>query len=449
MFEDTIIAPATAMVKQAIAIIRMSGIDGYKIINKIFSKKVTPHGNQVCYGYLKDGNEIIDHVILVCFKKPNSFTGEDIIEINCHGGVLVTNNIIKLLLKNGARLANRGEFSQRAFLNGKLNLIQTDAINNLINATNDTSAKIALNNLQNKNTHLIITYRNQLLDIIANIEVNIDYPEYDGVCDLTTQELNQQLLGLEQKINDLVNISKVGKMINDGINVLILGKPNVGKSSLLNALMNEDKAIVSDLPGTTRDIVEGKINLGALTLNIIDTAGLREAVDKIEQIGIDKAFQQAINADLILIVADNYEDLINLNPDLKELIKDKEYFLVLNKNDLFVPQSQTDNLEQNILIISALKRDIKALIDKILNLYNTTQITKDDQLVLSNIKQVSLLERVANAIKNAYNNSASGFPVDIINVDLHEAWEILGDIIGENYEDDLLTTIFNKYCLGK
>ncbi|ELL44697.1 tRNA uridine-5-carboxymethylaminomethyl(34) synthesis GTPase MnmE [Spiroplasma melliferum] len=449
MIEDTIIAPATAMVKQAIAIIRMSGVDSYKIINKVFSKKIIQEGNQIYYGYLRDGKEIIDQVILVCFQKPNSFTGEDIIEINCHGGVLVTNNIIKLLLKNGARLANKGEFSQRAFLNGKLNLIQTDAINNLVNATNDTSAKIALNNLQNKNTYLISTYRDELLDIIANIEVNIDYPEYDGVGDLTTQELNQRLLILEQKINDLVKISKVGKMIDDGINVLILGKPNVGKSSLLNALMNEDKAIVSDLPGTTRDIVEGKINLGPLTLNIIDTAGLRETVDKIEQIGIDKARQQVINADLILIVADNYADLINLNPELKELIKNKEYLLVLNKTDLLNMQTQKKNLQQNILLISALKRDIKSLIDKILNLYKTAQITKDDQLVLSNIKQISLLEKVANSIKNAYNNSTSGFPVDIINVDLHEAWEILGDILGENYEEDLLTTIFSKYCLGK
>ncbi|WFG96428.1 tRNA uridine-5-carboxymethylaminomethyl(34) synthesis GTPase MnmE [Spiroplasma citri] len=449
MIEDTIIAPTTAMVKQAIAIIRMSGVDSYKIINKVFSKKVIQEGNQIYYGYLRDGKEIIDQVILVCFQKPNSFTGEDIIEINCHGGVLVTNNIIKLLLKNGARLANKGEFSQRAFLNGKLNLIQTDAINNLVNATNDTSAKIALNNLQNKNTYLISTYRDELLDIIANIEVNIDYPEYDGVGDLTTQELNQRLLILEQKINDLVKISKVGKMIDDGINVLILGKPNVGKSSLLNALMNENKAIVSELPGTTRDIVEGKINLGPLTLNIIDTAGLRETVDKIEQIGIEKARQQVINADLILIVADNYADLINLNLELKELIKNKEYLLVLNKTDLLNMQTQKKNLQQNILLISALKRDIKSLIDKILNLYKTAQITKDDQLVLSNIKQISLLEKVANSIKNAYNNSTSGFPVDIINVDLHEAWEILGDILGENYEEDLLTTIFSKYCLGK
>ncbi|APE75779.1 tRNA uridine-5-carboxymethylaminomethyl(34) synthesis GTPase MnmE [Spiroplasma citri] len=449
MIEDTIIAPATAMVKQAIAIIRMSGVDSYKIINKVFSKKVIQEGKQIYYGYLRDGKEIIDQVILFCFQKPNSFTGEDIIEINCHGGVLVTNNIIKLLLKNGARLANKGEFSQRAFLNGKLNLIQTDAINNLVNATNDTSAKIALNNLQNKNTYLISTYRDELLDIIANIEVNIDYPEYDGVGDLTTQELNQRLLILEQKINDLVKISKVGKMIDDGINVLILGKPNVGKSSLLNALMNENKAIVSELPGTTRDIVEGKINLGPLTLNIIDTAGLRETVDKIEQIGIEKARQQVINADLILIVADNYADLINLNLELKELIKNKEYLLVLNKTDLLNMQTQKKNLQQNILLISALKRDIKSLIDKILNLYKTAQITKDDQLVLSNIKQISLLEKVANSIKNAYNNSTSGFPVDIINVDLHEAWEILGDILGENYEEDLLTTIFSKYCLGK
>lgn len=248
MFENTIIAPVTTIVKQAISIIRISGIDSYKIINKIFSKKIIPKGNQICFGYLKNGMEIIDQVILICFQKPNSFTGEDIIEINCHGGILIVNNIIKLLLKNGAFLAKKGEFSQRAFLNGKLNLIQTESINDLINATNNTSAKIALNNLQNKNTYLINNYRNELIDIISNIEINIDYPEYDGVGDLTIQELNKKLLILNKKINDLIKISKVGKIINDGINVLILGKPNVGKSSLLNSLMNEDKAIVSELP---------------------------------------------------------------------------------------------------------------------------------------------------------------------------------------------------------
>lgn len=449
MFEDTIIAPATAIVKQAIAIIRMSGFDSYKIINKIFSKKIIPHGNQVYYGYLLDNNETIDQVILVCFEKFNSFTGEDVIEINCHGGVLITNKIIKLLLKNGARLAYRGEFSQRAFLNGKLNLIQTDAINNLINATNDISAKIALNNLQNKNTNLINAYRDELLDIIANIEINIDYPEYDGVGDLTIQELNQRLLILEQKINDLVKISKVGKIINDGINVLILGKPNVGKSSLLNALMNEDKAIVSDLPGTTRDIIEGKINLGPLTLNIIDTAGIRNTIDKIEQIGINKAINETINADLILVVSDNYFDLINLNKNFKQLIKNKKYLLILNKSDLLKNLVENELMQQNIIAVSALNRDIKMLVNKILILYNTDNIIKDDQLILSNIKQIYLLEKVANSIKNAYNNSTNGFPVDIINVDLHEAWEILGDILGKNYEDDLLTTIFSKYCLGK
>ncbi|WP_425380009.1 tRNA uridine-5-carboxymethylaminomethyl(34) synthesis GTPase MnmE [Spiroplasma endosymbiont of Stenodema calcarata] len=447
MFEDTIIAPATAIVKQAIAIIRMSGADSYKIINKIFSKVVVPNGKQVLYGYLSDNREVIDQVVLVCFENPNSFTGEDIIEINCHGGILITNKIIKLLIKNGARLANRGEFSQRAFLNGKLNLVQTNAINDLVNATNDTSAKIALNNLQNKNTHLIRAYRDELLDIIANIEVNIDYPEYDGVGDLTTQQLNQRLIILQQKINDLVTLSKVGKIINEGINVLILGKPNVGKSSLLNALMNEDKAIVSDLPGTTRDIVEGKINLGPLTLNIIDTAGLRKTVDKIEQIGIDKARQQVKTADLVLIVADNYLDLVNLDRDVEELIKAKQYLLVLNKNDL--PNVAKVGTAKNLVAISALNRDIKDLIDKILLLYNTEDIIKEDQLILSNIKQISLLEKVANSLKNAYNNSTSGFPVDIINVDLHEAWEILGEILGENYEDDLLSTIFSKYCLGK
>ncbi|AHF61557.1 hypothetical protein P344_07080 [Spiroplasma mirum ATCC 29335] len=448
MINDTIVAPATSMMNQAISIIRLSGPDAFPIINKIFSKVVKPHKNEIHYGFIKDGEETLDQVLLMCFETPNSFTGEDVIEINCHGGVYITNKILKLLLKNGARLANRGEFSQRAFLNGKINLIQAEAINDLVHATNDQSAKIAISNLQNKNISVINNFRNDLLDIIANIEVNIDYPEYDGVGDLTVGELHEKLKVLSNKVAEIIALSKIGKVVNDGVNLVILGQPNVGKSSLLNALLNEDKAIVSDTPGTTRDIVEGRVNIGNLTLNLTDTAGIRTTDNEIEQIGINKAKKQITLADLVLLVFDSTRSLSLEEQELLELTKNKKRIIIINKIDLN-PHHQYHFPADHQIEIAAIRRDIKPLINKINELFSTDQLFKDDTIILSNIKQISILENVEKSLKNAYNNSTVGFPVDIVNVDLYESWNLLGELLGESYDDNLLDTMFSKYCLGK
>ena len=448
MINDTIVAPATSMMNQAISIIRLSGPDAFPIINKIFSKVVKPHKNEIHYGFIKDGEETLDQVLLMCFESPNSFTGEDVIEINCHGGVYITNKILKLLLKNGARLANRGEFSQRAFLNGKINLIQAESINDLVHATNDQSAKIAISNLQNKNISVINNFRNDLLDIIANIEVNIDYPEYDGVGDLTIGELHEKLKVLSNKVSEIIALSKIGKVVNDGVNLVILGQPNVGKSSLLNALLNEDKAIVSDIPGTTRDIVEGWVNIGNLTLNLIDTAGIRTTDNEIEQIGINKAKKQITLADLVLLVFDSTRSLSLEEQELLELTKNKKRIIIINKIDLN-PHHQYHFPADHQIEIAAISRDIKPLINKINELFSTDQLFKDDTIILSNIKQISILENVEKSLKNAYNNSTDGFPVDIVNVDLYESWNLLGELLGESYDNNLLDTMFSKYCLGK
>ncbi|AHF58345.1 tRNA uridine-5-carboxymethylaminomethyl(34) synthesis GTPase MnmE [Spiroplasma eriocheiris] len=448
MINDTIVAPTTSMMNQAISIIRLSGPDAFPIINKIFSKVVKPHKNEIHYGFIKDGAETLDQVLLMCFENPNSFTGEDVIEINCHGGVYITNKILKLLLKNGARLANRGEFSQRAFLNGKINLIQAEAINDLVHATNDQSAKIAISNLQNKNISVINNFRNDLLDIIANIEVNIDYPEYDGVGNLTVGELHEKLKVLSNRIAEIIALSKIGKVINDGVNLVILGQPNVGKSSLLNALLNEDKAIVSDTPGTTRDIVEGRVNIGNLTLNLIDTAGIRTTDNEIERIGINKAKEQITLADLVLLVFDSTRSLSVEEQELLELTKNKKRIIIINKIDLN-PHHQYRFSADHQIEMAAINRDIKSLINKINELFSTDQLFKDDTIILSNIKQISILENVEKSLKNAYNNSTDGFPVDIVNVDLHESWNLLGELLGESYDDNLLDTMFSKYCLGK
>ncbi|AGM25592.1 tRNA uridine-5-carboxymethylaminomethyl(34) synthesis GTPase MnmE [Spiroplasma chrysopicola] len=451
MISDTIVAPATALVKQAVAIIRLSGPDAYQLINKVFSKKVEKKENQITFGYIKDDSKVIDQVLIMSFVAPHSFTGEDVIEINCHGGVLVTTQIISLLIKKGARFANPGEFSQRAFLNNKINLIQAEAINDLVNATNETSLKFAINNLQNSNLHLIKKYRDQLLDIIANIEVNIDYPEYDGVGDVSAEELTEKLVSLKAEITRIIKLSKIGKIINDGINVLILGEPNVGKSSLLNALMQEEKAIVSNEAGTTRDIVEGKINLGPLTLNIIDTAGIRDTVNEIEKIGISKAKNEINRADLVLIVIDSSRELSLDTKKLLTLTADKQRIIVFNKIDLIDPRklALTKFKTERIALISTVNNNIEALVNQIMESYYFEELTKNDSLVLVNLNQISLLEKVENFIKNAYNNIVNNYPVDIVNVDLHSAWYLLGDLIGENYDDNLLNTMFSKYCLGK
>lgn len=453
MLNDTIVAPATAMINQAISIIRLSGESAYEIINKAFNKTIHKKSKtNVVYGYIKDNEQLVDEVILICYISPHSFTGEDLIEINCHGGIFVTQKIIKLLIKNGARFAQKGEFTKRAFLNGKINTVQADSINDLIFSTNEISAQIAIKNIEGKNVKQIANLRNDILDIIANIEVNIDYPEYDGIGEITVEQINKKILILIDKIMQIIYNSKIGQVINNGINTVIIGKPNVGKSSLLNALLNEEKAIVSEYAGTTRDIVEGKITISNISLNLIDTAGIHQTTDFIEQKGIDKTNQQIKKADLLLLVFDISKPFDRDDIKLLELANDTNSVIILNKTDLKeIKINLDDDLLANkcIVEISVKNNEVNKLIEVIDQKFYNEQLFKSDNLILFNLNHISLLERVENSLQNAYNISVAHNPVDIINIDLKEAWELLGQILGEQYEVNILDEMFSRYCLGK
>ncbi len=452
MNETTIVAPATALINQAISIIRVSGQNTYQIINKIFSKKVTkPTKNQIVYGYIKENNQVIDEVLLMCFKKPYSFTGEDMIEINCHGGIFITKKIINILLKNGAILAKNGEFSQRAFINGKINLVQADSINNLIMSTNDVSAQISINTILGKNFKPVIEFRKKILDIIANIEVNIDYPEYDGIGDLQLNDLNLLIKELITKIKRIIELSKLGKLINEGVKTVIIGRPNVGKSSFLNALLNEDKAIVSELEGTTRDLVEGKINVEGITLNLIDTAGIRKTENIIEKIGINKTKEVIQSAQLVLLILDGSKILSKEDKKILEIVSNTNYVIIKNKSDIQIDNFDKDNILKNktIINISAKKRQISDFLKFINNKFEEIELTKQDNLILLNINHINILTKILKLLNLIYDRIKKGVPVDILNIDLHEIWNLLGKLLGEEYQEDILDVMFRNYCLGK
>lgn len=448
---NTIVAPATALINQALSIIRLSGPESYSIINKVFNKKVEkPKKNAIVYGYINYGKKIIDEVLLMCYKKPSSFTGEDMIEINCHGGVFVTKQIIDVLTLSGAKIAERGEFSKQAFLNGKMNLVQADSINNLIFANNASVTEMALNTFLKKNFDKIINIRKQILDIIANIEVNIDYPEYDGIGELKTSQILDTILKIKNEVSKIIKLSKIGQNIKDGINVGIIGKPNVGKSSFLNALLNDDKAIVSKTKGTTRDIVEGSINIADITLNLIDTAGIRNTSKAIEKLGVEKSKKILRKADFIFLILDGSKKLTKADKYLLELTKNKKRIIIVNKSDLF-KKIDLNNLEktEEIISISAKNRDIANLIDFVKTKFYNLDILERDNLILLNKQYINKMINILKLLKNTYNNIKIDLPIDIININLREIWNLLGDFLGYEYEEDILDTIFKNYCLGK
>ncbi len=457
MENTTIVAPATALVNQAISIIRLSGKNAYNIINKIFNKKINkPKKNEIIYGFIKDNNnDTIDEVLLMCFKSPYSFTGEDMIEINCHGGIFITKKIIDLLIKNGATLAKKGEFSKRAFLNGKINLLQAESINNLVFSNNDTSSKIAINTILGKNFTPIIEIRKIILNIIANIEVNIDYPEYDGIGDLTLNELEIIIKDLINKTNKIINLSKLGKIVNDGVNTAIIGKPNVGKSSFLNVLLNENRAIVSNIEGTTRDLIEANINLGFITLNLIDTAGIRKTNNIIEKQGIEKSKEAIKKSDLIILILDSSKKISDEDIELIELTKNTKRIILKNKIDIISNKFKIEELNlsseeiKNIINISTIKNNIKNFIKNIEKLFSNVELSKKENLVLVNIHHINILEKIYKKLKLIYDKINKEFPVDIISINLKEIWDLLGKLLGEEYEENILDTIFNNYCLGK
>ncbi|AJQ45592.1 tRNA modification GTPase TrmE [Ureaplasma diversum] len=436
----TIVALSTAPMNCAIHIIRISGPAAFQIVNKITNKEIKKETFKIQRALIIDHNEVIDDVLVNTFVGPKTFTGEDLIEINCHGGVVVANMIIKLLIKNGATPAQRGEFSQRALLNKKMDLSAIEAINNLVNAKNELAAKGTVGALLGKVSKTISNFREQLFLLIGQIEVNIDYPEYDDVEQVDAIKLKTSLEQLHKQIAKIVQSSKRYLPINKGIKVLIIGKPNVGKSTLLNALANEEKAIVSDIPGTTRDVVETTINIDNITLNILDTAGIHTTDDLIENLGINKAKSLIDQVDLILyLVSSTEQDELELH----HLVQHQNHLVVFTKKDLINKYDDTK------LYINAKEQEIEPLIKAIKQLFHTHEFENSNQELLQSARQVGLLEQVQLIIEQVINHLNNNATVDLVIGDLemcnHKLNEILG--VGENY--DFLDELFKNFCIGK
>lgn len=447
--EDTIVAISTSQGIGAISIIRLSGKESIEIVNKIVKNKNLNKLNShtINYNHVVNNDEIIDEVLISIMKAPRSFTTEDVVEINCHGGIATTNKILELLLLNGCRLAEPGEFTKRAFLNGRIDLLEAESVMDIINSKTENSLKLAINQLNGSTSNLIRNLRQDLLEILANIAVNIDYPEYEDIEEVTNQKLEKEIIKIKQKVNQILNDSKNSKIIKEGIDVAIIGKPNVGKSSLLNKLLDEDKAIVTDIAGTTRDIVEGKINLNGFILNIIDTAGIRKTTDKVEQIGVDKSKNLIDRADLILFLLDNNTLLNNEEKELLETIQNKKHIIIVNKTDL---ETKIDLKDENYIRMSTINNiGIKELKERIIKLFELDKIEQSDMTYLTNARSIALLKQVKEKIEEIENSINMNIPISIIEIDLRNVWKILGKIIGEHYEDELIDQLFTQFCLGK
>ena len=446
--EDTIAAISSALGVGAISIIRISGEKSLEIINKIFDKDLTnAKTHTIHYGHIIDNNEIIDEVLVSIMFSPKTFTKEDIVEINCHGGINTTNKVLELVLSNGARLAEPGEFTKRAFLNGRIDLTQADGIMNLIEAKTDISRKMSINQLNGQVSNIIKSLRTSLVDIISNIEVNIDYPEYEDIEVVTSEKIYPQVLSIKEKLETIIKKSEDGKIINDGIKIGIIGRPNVGKSSLLNTLLEEEKAIVTDIEGTTRDIVEGKIIINGIVCNIIDTAGIRETDNIVEKIGVNKSYDIINSADLIIMILNNNESITEEELELLSKIKNKNHIIIINKTDL--------ESKLNLYVEDAIKISIKDntgiedIKKRITEIFNLDKISTNDMSYLSNARSISLIKQSLNKINECLNNIKNNTPIDIIELDLKECWNILGEIIGKTYTDELIDEIFSRFCLGK
>ena len=449
---DTIAAISTALGVGAISIIRISGDEAVNIVNKITkSKKIDKSSTHtIHYDFIVDNDKIIDEVLISVMLAPKTFTKEDIVEINCHGGIATTNKVLELLLTNGCRLAEPGEFTKRAFLNGRIDLIEAEGIMDLINSKTETSRNLAINQVSGRTSNLIKDLRQQIIEILANIEVNIDYPEYEDIEEMTNQMLSERISSIENKIKDILNKSENGKIVKEGINVALIGRPNVGKSSLLNCLLEQDKAIVTDIAGTTRDFVEGIISIDGIILNIIDTAGIRQTNDIVESIGVNKSIDLIDKSDLVILLLNNNEEITEEDIELLEKIKDKNYITVINKNDLesHINIEKLDN--DKIIYISALNNSgIDKLKEKIKEIFNFDKITTSDLTYLTNARSLSLLRQSLNSLNDIKIGLKNNLPIDMLEIDLKNIWELLGSIIGETYEDELIDQLFSQFCLGK
>ena len=444
--EDTIAAISTSLGVGAISIIRVSGSNAISIVNKIFRgcdlTKVASH--TIHYGFIVDKEEQIDEVLVSVMLSPKTFTTEDIVEINCHGGIATTNKILELLLENGCRLAEPGEFTKRAFLNGRISLLEAESVSDLIEAKSEKQRSMALSGVSGRTTNLVRELRDKILDVIANIEVNIDYPEYEDAIEITHENLRGKVEDIQKDLELLLKNSKVGKLIKSGIDVALIGRPNVGKSSILNALLNEEKAIVTDISGTTRDIIEAKMTLNGISINLIDTAGIRATNDIVEKIGVDKSKQIIESADLIILVLNNNEELTNEDKELLDQIKEKTHLIFVNKTDL--------EEKPNEHIVRGNTKELNGLEElkqKIMELYHLDQIKEKDLTYLSNVRQIDLIKKSLTSMNKLLEDMKKNIPVDMLEIHLRETFDNLGLLIGETYEDELIDKLFKNFCLGK
>ena len=455
---DTIAAISTPPGEGAISIVRMSGEEAVSIAQKVFSGKdlTQAKSHTINYVHLVDPktHEEIDEVMVSLMLAPKTFTREDVVEINCHGGIVATNRILQLLLVNGARLAEPGEFTKRAFLHGRIDLTQAESVMDLIRAKTDRSMKIALNQLDGNLSHLIDSLRKDILDVLAQVEVNIDYPEYDDVEEMTTKLLKEKAIEIKQRIEQLLKTASQGKIMREGLATALVGRPNVGKSSLLNHLLHEDKAIVTDVAGTTRDVIEEYVNVSGVPLKLIDTAGIRETDDKVEKIGVERSKKAIEQSDLVLLVLNAAESLTKEDLELIRLTNDKKRIIILNKTDLEekLDRKELAKISENapVYATSILKNEgVEALEEAISKLFFNGIENSQSTVMVTNARHIALLKKAQNSLDSVLEGISSGMPVDLVQIDMTEAWNLLGEITGESYEDELLDQLFSQFCLGK
>lgn len=451
---DTITATSTPLGEGAIGIVRLSGTDALAIAQSVFKGKnleqVASH--TINYGHIIDPKTgtIIDEVMVSVMLAPKTFTRENVVEINTHGGIAVTNEILQLLIRQGARMAEPGEFTKRAFLNGRVDLTQAEAVMDIIRAKTDKAMTIAVKQLDGSLSQLINDTRQEILNTLAQVEVNIDYPEYDDVEEMTTALLREKTQEFQSLLENLLRTAKRGKILREGLSTAIIGRPNVGKSSLLNNLLREDKAIVTDIAGTTRDVIEEYVNIKGVPLKLVDTAGIRETDDLVEQIGVERSKKALQEADLVLLVLNASEKLTDQDRALLNLSQDSNRIILLNKTDL-EQKIELEQLPDDYIPISVLtNQNINLIEDRINQLFfDNAGLVEQDATYLSNARHISLIEKAVQSLEAVNDGLALGMPVDLLQVDLTRTWEILGEITGDAAPDELITQLFSQFCLGK
>ncbi|MDP4084674.1 MAG: tRNA uridine-5-carboxymethylaminomethyl(34) synthesis GTPase MnmE [Bacillota bacterium] len=458
---DTIAAISTPMGEGAIAIVRLSGEAAISIANGVFisiSGKMLSEvpSHTIHYGHLVDpkSGQVVEEVMVSVMKGPKTFTKENVVEINCHGGIVSVNRVLQLILRNGARLAEPGEFTKRAFLNGRIDLSQAEAVMDLIRAKTDRAMNVALKQMEGRLSKLIRHLRQEILEVLAHVEVNIDYPEYEDVEEMTHNMLMEKALHVQKEIKGLLQTSNQGKILREGLSTVIVGRPNVGKSSLLNSLVHENKAIVTDIPGTTRDVIEEYVNVRGVPLRLLDTAGIRETEDIVERIGVERSRQVLKEADLLLFLLNFADNLTEEDENLFRAVEDMNVIVIVNKTDLpqKIDMERVKSLSANHkLVTTSLLEDqgIDDLEEAISSLFFEGTIEAGDITYVSNSRHIALLDQALHTIGEAIEGVELGIPIDIVQIDLTRTWELLGEIVGESVHESLIDQLFSQFCLGK